>query len=1401
MYIKNFHIEEFGPLENIDVENLPQTMAVFLGDNEAGKSSSMEFIRTMLTGIPNRRDLFSQSIKKFRGGTLLLEDEKYGGMRVERNFSARSNRNLKVYDETGKKIENTIFFNATDNISQDVYRLVFGFNLAELQNFSAFQDTNILENVLGASYGLGLITPEVALQKIQEQMDKLYKAKGKTSVLQALFAKWKDENALFEETNQRVKKFDELQNRLQSATLSYDELKQEKIKIKAHAEELRTCITLWGQWKKWADLQKEFIKMQALTGKFFDEHADDAEILFTKILEQRSMKQKFLASLSHTQREFEYRLKKFNIRTNLIAQYLPIKNLNAKFLEAQKIIAEIPAQKVQIEQAFLALNKQNKKILEAWQLFNPSPLIHHYESPERLLEHFGTVLEDSLFLDDLEKSASRIREAKAQVQNAKTALEYAKRDTEKANLKYQAVLKEKAENNKNLNKNNLLSKEEIAFEQLLQQWQNRLQETQEKENSYLDISTEKYTEFLNQSKELGFSSLQDNTVSKDNAKDFLQHYMQLAQIVRDIHSNEEEILTAFKQYEQTTQDLQLQEEHLQEKANRAKQNGEQDKKRIEKINAIDKATRNIIRQLEQIEQKTEPEYEQEALPKWTKIPALLCAGTAFLLLLLRFTSSSSQVDIFFGTLNIPFLLPVILLLAGIGQGAFLWYFQQKNAGQSSYSPNEQVDLLVHDLQELQDIQEKLLQNFYPEQAKELPQNEAAEKQNEMLHFDEELLQKIDEAKLSWLTQVIEKAKERASLYSHYAKKFNSGSTEETQENPDPLQNHARIAELKEQAEQLEKQIRNSLSQAQDSIRSMADVPNFMKTIRRLDLLVQDINTMSVNVRQCHDVYNEFTQWLKTAIPQLSDTFAKLPSEEYLPRLIEYRHTIREEQFKHIQEMHGAIFAESLASLEESAEHYANVEKSLTERKNALEKIYKQLADFLCKNGLLSEDMHNQFVRKLCNEEQEQDIFSGTFSNVKQCVEMLYHLHTLHTEQENRKEQLSAQYEALKDFIEPLRTILIRTDFSPKEPIRTENDYIQAYRDLMLELEEEYALFQQKENLLKEYEQAKERYNQAKTDVQEVEKTLRELYASAHVENEEALADLFARMKESERYTQQAVIIEESLREEAIPQFIGKSDTPSKREYRELPDQKPLPEIFAYFDENAKTRFEAELEELQEEDAGLDRIEKHIQSLQGKVEAERTFMYEESLSNEAGYRMKKTEEEIKENYESWLEYAFAKEILERAKKQYEENSQPQIVQIASEFFTEITDNAWQGIKVNLDDRSVHVIDGNGKYLQAEMLSQGAKEQLYLSLRLAHIKNRSLTKRPLPILMDDILVNFDERRIRNTAKVLDLMVQETLDLYNNQQILFYTCHERTAKILQEIVQGTKIYRVQDKKIHAE
>lgn len=1412
MYIKKFHIEEFGPLENVQADNLPQTMAVFLGDNEAGKSSSMEFIRTMLTGIPNRRDLLSQNMKKFKGGSMLLDDEKYGELLVERNFSARSNRNLKVFGKNGKKIDNAVFYKATDHISQDVYRLVFGFTLAELQNFSAFQDTGVFENILGASYGLGLVSPDIALQKIREKMEILYKSKGKNSVLQELFAKWKDEHSLFEQNAKRVEKFDELQNKLLTAKESYQELKQEKSHIKEKEAELHKLLALWGQWKKWADLQQEFINMKAVGGSFFgsstdntknsDDFSENSEILFAKILEQRRFKEEHAAALFLSMRECEAKLRKFHIKTALISQYQPIKDLAPLYLEAKKTLEEIPLQEVQAEQAQHSLAKQNAKVLDKWHVFNASPLVYGFDSPELTLEHFAAVLGDDIFPEDLEKYAAKIRDAKNHAQNAETALEYAKRDVDKAARKYEAVLEEKNSQNSDsltdFQKNSLLRQEDIDFEQDLQIWQNRLQETKEKENGCLDESAVKCAEFLNQAKNLGFTSLKDSTISKENAKEFLQVYMQLAQTVATARKNEQKLSDLHREYTDLTQKART----LQEESERRKKQPaaftEQDKKRMEKIRAIEKTIPNILNQLEEIRQKSHA-APQEKLPKFAHIPSAACFVFGIAFLLMRLGSTGASVESFAGTLNIPLFLPVLLLAAGAGLEGFFHILEKKSVPETSDTASEKINTLMQDLQELLDIEEKLLQTFYPEQIQNRGQNaqnaeEHSGSREEFLQFNQTLHEKIEEPKLSKLDRIIEKAKERASLYSHYANSFRFETDSGTDINPDETES------LTRKAKETENKIKACMADLQVNFEDTEKLPAFFKSIERLDNLVQEINALSIRVRDCRTVYEDFLLWIKNTLPHLFEKFSSLPAGEYLPALTQYRQKVRDEQFARIQNLHGAIFAQSLAALEESREHCQNVEKTLAERKSHLKEIYEELAEFLCKTGFLFKDMQKKFVELLCAEEQEQDILSGAFLSVRQCTEALYRLHALHEEQKQRRTHIQNLHGRLKEFTDPLRTVLMRSEFSPKETIREDKDYIQVYQDLCEELEQEYTLFGQKENLLAEYEETQKRCQKAEQEVQEVEKALQELYAAANVQDEEALKSLFAKIKESERYIQQAVILEESLREEKCPRFVEKSRHPVQREYKKLPDQAELPEIFSFFDENAKERFERELMELSEEDAGLERIEKHIRELTAKVEAESSALYEESLSNEAGYRMKKTEEEIKAKYNEWLEFAFAAEILERAKKQYEENSQPEIVRIASEFFAQITDGAWQDIKVSLEDRSVRVLDESKKALPAEMLSQGAKEQLYLSLRLAHIRHRSLTKQPLPLLMDDILVNFDEKRMKNTAKVLNLMVRETLDMHSSQQILYYTCHERTAQILLETVQNAKLFHVRDKKIFA-
>ena len=63
-----------------------------------------------------------------------------------------------------------------------------------------------------------------------------------------------------------------------------------------------------------------------------------------------------------------------------------------------------------------------------------------------------------------------------------------------------------------------------------------------------------------------------------------------------------------------------------------------------------------------------------------------------------------------------------------------------------------------------------------------------------------------------------------------------------------------------------------------------------------------------------------------------------------------------------------------------------------------------------------------------------------------------------------------------------------------------------------------------------------------------------------------------------------------------------------------------------------------------------------------------------------------------------------------------------------------------------------------------MSDGTRDQLYLSLRLATLEWRMETSEPLPFIVDDILINFDDDRSRATLKTLARFSRK------NQVILF-------------------------------
>ena len=156
---------------------------------------------------------------------------------------------------------------------------------------------------------------------------------------------------------------------------------------------------------------------------------------------------------------------------------------------------------------------------------------------------------------------------------------------------------------------------------------------------------------------------------------------------------------------------------------------------------------------------------------------------------------------------------------------------------------------------------------------------------------------------------------------------------------------------------------------------------------------------------------------------------------------------------------------------------------------------------------------------------------------------------------------------------------------------------------------------------------------------------------------------------------------------------------------------------------------------------------------------------------------------------WSRLSVAREMLLAAKGRFESERQGGVVHYAGEIFNSITGDAYSGITVSLTDESVAAVmrEGGEKNPETE-LSRGTREQLYLALRLAYILDHGTQAEKLPVIMDDILVNFDDNRARKTALALASFAR-------NHQILFFTCHEKTATMLAEAAPDTSLYALRN------
>jgi hypothetical protein len=143
---------------------------------------------------------------------------------------------------------------------------------------------------------------------------------------------------------------------------------------------------------------------------------------------------------------------------------------------------------------------------------------------------------------------------------------------------------------------------------------------------------------------------------------------------------------------------------------------------------------------------------------------------------------------------------------------------------------------------------------------------------------------------------------------------------------------------------------------------------------------------------------------------------------------------------------------------------------------------------------------------------------------------------------------------------------------------------------------------------------------------------------------------------------------------------------------------------------------------------------------------------------------------------WVVAAMARGLVQRTLAEYTRQHQPGVLREASASFERVTGGVHRAIVQQEDGDGLLIEDRTGAIRRPEELSRGTMEQLFLCLRLGLADEFGRRSVPLPLVMDDVLVNFDPSRA-------SAMAAEIRRFAAQRQVLYFTCHPETARLMSE------------------
>ncbi|MDR1473641.1 MAG: AAA family ATPase [Lactobacillales bacterium] len=190
---------------------------------------------------------------------------------------------------------------------------------------------------------------------------------------------------------------------------------------------------------------------------------------------------------------------------------------------------------------------------------------------------------------------------------------------------------------------------------------------------------------------------------------------------------------------------------------------------------------------------------------------------------------------------------------------------------------------------------------------------------------------------------------------------------------------------------------------------------------------------------------------------------------------------------------------------------------------------------------------------------------------------------------------------------------------------------------------------------------------------------------------------------------------------------------------------------------------------------LEKIVEDYQKLveeKAKLKGEKALLEKDgvlaSLIQDEGYRLEHFRYLVKE----WLTEQVETKILIDLLRDFSDQTLHELLAEASKLFGKLTSD--QYLRIELVDGNLRLEDTSGNLFRIADLSTGARDQLYLAVRMAFLLHRN--KHYAPILVDDSWLHYDEKRKGNLLKLFKKVAYE-------EQVILFSSDQRMHSLFLE------------------